>query len=880
MFRESLIRLTFLLSGRSHAEITEELQLHLEQQTERNLEAGMSPQEARRQAGVSFGGLARAQEQAREQHPRFWLETLMQDARYAVRGLRRKPTFTVTAVVTLMLGIGATTAVFSVVDRVLFRSLPYGQADRLVSVGLVAPIEPQEFMLGGSYYEWQDNQKPFTAMTSETGVDPCDLTEQKPARFTCAHVESNFLPTLEVGPVIGRNFTLDEDTLNGPKAAMISYGVWRRRFNLDPSVVGRSIHLDGHSFQIVGVLPKDFEMPRLQPVDILLPEALDVAAQRRANPGRPMWAFARLKPGVGIEQAKAELGPLFSYSLREAPPQFRKEVHLEVRSLRDRQMHDVRLAAWVLLALVLTVLLIACVNVTSLLLARGASREKELAMRAALGASRSRLTRQALTESLVLSVMGAAAGCVLAEALLHLFTTLSPEGLPFLTKAVIDGRILLFVLLTSFGCTLLFGLAPALHKPRSEALAGRTFMTMRQAVLRQWLVIVQVALCAVLLVGGALLTHSFWKLQNQPLGFKSDSVITADLSLGQNSYPTAQSQMAFFERLEQSLRYGPGVIELAMSDSVPPGGSHHDQIYASLDADGQSGAAPGTGGTVAWRWVTPDYFRALNIPILRGTGFTEAERGSKEHFVVLSKALANRLFPGKDPAGRRVRLAVGAPEAENPWYTVMGVAADVKNGGLAGGDEPEYYRLRRNTPEDWDRAAVVIVKTNLPASSIEPWMRSRVAALDPTIPFDVRTMSESLGTLADQPRFETLLVSLFACMGLVLAMVGLYGVISFLVAQRTQEIGLRMALGATRTDVLQLVLLNGLRLILPGVVMGLLLSLAASRLLAGILFQTGPQDPKVVSSVMLLLTLAALCATLAPAAAAMKVSPSVALRSE
>lgn len=879
MWNELLTRIR-LLPGRSRAEVDEELRFHFDRQVEVNMAAGMTTGEAKRQAAIAFGGFERAREECREQRPGYWLETLLQDAAYALRGFRRNPTFTATIILTLMLGIGATTAVFSVVDRILFRPLPYGHSDRLVSVGLVAPIEPQEFMLGGSYYEWKDHQSPFVSLTSETGVAACDLTEHSPVRLSCAGVEANFLPTLGVSPVVGRNFTAAEDTPNGAKVALISYGLWLSRFNRDPAAVGKPMRIDGHPVRIVGVLPNDFEMPRLQAADVLLPQALDEALQRRSNPGRPMWAFARLKDGVSIEQAQAALEPLFQYSLAEAPPQFRKEVHLRVRSLRDRQVHDAMLAAWVLFGLAMAVLLLACANVTSLLLARGAARERELAVRSALGAGRVRLARQGLTESLVLSLSGGILGCAFAELLLRGFRLVAPAGLQFLDKAQIDPRILLFSLAISVLCAGVFGLAPALHRPRAEALSGRNKVLSSQAVLRQWLVVAQIAISVILLAGGALLARSFANLQRQALGMNAERIVTARISLGESSYPTEESKMAFFEKLEQKLRYGPGVEAVAMSDSVPPGGDHHDHIYAGMSAEGRPKLASGTGGTVAWRWVTPEYFRALDIPILQGKGFSEEELTSNEHFLVLSKLLADRMFSGLDPVGRRVRPPFGGPEAEAPWYTVVGVAANVKNSGLTGDEEPEYYRLCRKRAEDWHDDAVAIVKTSLPADVTEQWIRSQVAALDPTVPVEIATLSEQVSRLADQPRFETLLVSLFAATGLLLAMVGLYGVISFLVAQRTQEIGLRMAIGATRGDILLLFLRSGFRLILPGALLGLGLGFATSRVVASLLFGVSARDPVVFASVGAVLVLVALAAALIPAAKATRVDPNVALRCE
>jgi putative ABC transport system permease protein len=454
MLHELLTRIRFLFRRKPRQDVDEELRFHLEKQIERNIAAGMSPDEARRQAAIAFGSVERAREECREQRPGYWLETFLQDVRYALRGFRRNPTFTLTIVLTLMLGIGATTAVFSVVDRILFRSLPYGHADRLVSVGLIAPIYPQEFMLGGSYYEWQDHQRPFEALTSETGVNPCDLTEEKPERLSCANVEANFLPALGLSPVLGRNFTPEEDRPNAPRVALISYQLWQDHFGGDPRILNKLVSLDGKPARVIGVLPQQFEMPTLEAADVVVPQALDEVEQRTGNHDRVMFAFARLKPGVSIEQAKAELRPVFDYSLRLAPAQFRSEVHLQVRSLRDRQMHDVRLAAWVLFGVVMAVLLIACANVTSLLMARGAGRERELAVRSALGAGRSRLVRQALTESLVLSLAGAVAGCIFAALLLRIFLALAPQGIQLLSgttfqKTTLDARIILFTLVTS-----------------------------------------------------------------------------------------------------------------------------------------------------------------------------------------------------------------------------------------------------------------------------------------------------------------------------------------------------------------------------------------------------------------------------------------------
>ncbi|HKO19431.1 MAG TPA: ADOP family duplicated permease, partial [Acidobacteriaceae bacterium] len=682
-----------------------------------------------------------------------------------------------------------------------------------------------------------------------------------------------------IAPVLGRNFLPSEDRPNAPGVALISYSMWRTRFNRDGSIAGKVIRIDDKPTEIVGVLPKHFEMPLLQSADVLLPEALDVVAQRRANPGRPMWAFARLKPGVTVEQAKSQLEPLFEYSLREVPAPFRKEVHYIVRPLRDRQFHDVHRAAWILLGLVAAVLLIACANVTSLFMARRAAREREMAVRAALGAGRMRLLQQVITESFALSGIGAVAGLFFAAVLLRIFLAMAPEGMPFLNAARIDSRVLSLTLCASLLCAAGFGLVAGLSRTRADALTSRTHGSRRHAQARQVLVMAQIAVALLLLAGGALLARSFWNLQRQNLGMNDQNVLTATISLGQTAYPTRQRQMAFFDRLEQNLRYSPGVVAVAVSDSVPPRANNHT-IYASLRVDGRPRLPRDTGGNVAWRWVTPDYFRALDIPLIEGSGFTDDELGSSDRYMVLSHSLAERMFPGQSPIGRQVYLAAGAPADQDPPYTVVGVAADVKNGGLAAGEEPEYYRLRRNRAEDWDRGAVVIVKSNLAAATLERWMRGQIAALDPTLPVEMSTLQQRVAKLADQPRFEMLLVAYFAFTGLALAIVGLYGVTSFLMVQRKPEIGIRMALGANKGNILRMIMADALRMILPGTMIGLALAVGVSRLLSSMLFQVGPRDPATFLGVTLLLVLVALVAAIVPALAATRVDPMLALRVE
>jgi putative ABC transport system permease protein len=872
MIMEWLNQLRFIFLRRKQDVLDEELKFHLDQSIGRNAALGMTADEARRQALIEFGGVERAREQCYEQRPAWWIGSVAQDVRYALRGFRRNPVFTIAVIATLAVGIGATTAVFSVVDRILFRSLPYAHDNRLVSVGLVAPIIPQEFMLGGSYYEWRDNQKAFEAFTSETGANACDLAERNPARLSCASVEQNFLPTLGVPLVLGRNFLPEEDRPNGPKVALISYSLWRSHYGLDPSILNRLIDIDGNQVRVVGVLPKDFEMPAREDADILVPQAVDEAAQRKADPGRVMYAFARLKPGLNLEQARAALEPVLNYSLSLAPAQFRNEVHLRVRSVRDRQTHDVRLAAWVLLG---AVLMIACSNVASLLMARPAQRERELAVRSVLGASRGRLARQGLTETLLLSMMGALGGVVLAGILLRVFIAIAPAGIPFLEKARLDLRIIGFTVVLAMICGALFGAMPALQRPRAAALVARSTNSGAHAFARRCLVVGQIAISMILLSFAALLLRSFKNIEQQNVGMQPQGVLAVRVLLPRYRYTTAQMRMEFFLQAEQAMRRLPCVLTVGMSDTLPPAGDHHDQIFSRISVQGRPETSGGTGGMVAWRWVTPEYFTTLGIPVVRGKAFTQDERASGGHFVLLSRLFASRLFGDEDPVGQRIQ-----PVQAGPWYTVQGIAADVKNSGLSGADEPEYYRLRRDVAEDWNDDAVLVMKTTLRPEAAAPWIRSQIGQLDPTVPVEMNTLDQTVSKLADGPRFETALLGFFAFCGLLMAVIGLYGVIAFVAAQRTQEIGVRMALGATRADILKLIAEEGLRLIALGGALGLGASLAAAQLLRNMLFNVGPHDPVTYAAVLGLLGVVALVATLIPARAAMKVEPVVALRYE
>src|SRR6267143_493342 len=761
----------FLRKQRFERDLNSEVLSHLEMLVEENIREGMTPEEARHAAKREFGGIEQTKEIYRDQRGLPFLDALGQDLRFALRLLGKSPGFALVAVLTLTIGVGATSAVFSVVDRLLFRSLPYPQDDRLVSFGDKAPFEAMEFVLGPDYVDWRRQQTPFESVTSFVpGGKDCDLTEQNPLRLKCALVESTFLPTFGIRPFLGRNFTPGEDRPNGPRVALISYGLWRSRFGGDPNLPGRAISLDGRPTVVVGILPAQFEMPNLGHDDILLPSALDGSTDRGPEARQVILrAFARLKPGITITQAAAAMAPLFQQSLDYVPPQFQHEVSFRVRSLRDRQIQDARVASWVLLGAVLAVLLVACTNVANLLLARATSRVREL----------------------------------------------------------------LFALGVSLWSGILFGLASALRRPVPELLTGKENRATSRGMLRQLLVTVQIAVSLILLAGAGLLLRSLWKLETVALGMDAKSAITAGIDLAEYRYPDSAKQLAFFDQVEARLKRMPGTTALALSDSLPPSGGRQATFLSSLNIPGHTKFSAGTGGMIGYRFVTPGYFTGLGIPILRGRGFSEEDRAPAKRPVILSEALAKKLFPdGEDPLGKSFRFGL-----QTEWRTIVGVAGDVKNNGLAAPADPEFYIPWKNETAGYFRSGNLIVQSAIHSDAIAKWIRSETAAVDPTVPVTIEVRRTRVGKLAQQPRFTAVLLSLFAGMGVLLAGIGIYGVVGFLVVQQTREIGIRIALGATPRNVLRLVLSNMVRWTVAGATLGLLGAWLSTRLLESLLFE-------------------------------------------
>ncbi len=860
-------------------ELDEELQFHIEHQVEEYIASGMSRAEARYAALRDFGALEPLKEQCRSARGLDWLEHLRQDLHYARRSFLRKPSFGLAVIALTATGIGATTAVFSVVDRVLFRALPYQDADSLVSAGLRIPWLEYDFLTAHTYSQLRSDPGPFRTVTSWSGVDDCDVTGDNPVRLACAHVESTFLPVLGVEPAFGRNFSREEDQPGVPHVALISYSLWKSRFGGQP-VVGRRLTLDGQPATVVGVLPPDFETPTLERADVLLPQALPL---NLAPTAQPIRVYGRLRAGVSPRQARDSLLARAEQPFADVPPHMRKQTEFHVRSIRDAQTGDFRLASWTLLVAVLAMLLIACANAANLLLARSVARRGELAIRAALGAGRSRMIRQILTETLTLSVTGGIAGCGLAYVLLRIFVRIAPKGIPRLATASIDLRVLMFGVAASLASGIIFGILPALYTPKAGMLTGVRTTGPASLVARRLLVGAQIAISLTLLSCAGILLQSLWNRQTVSLGMRTGHIVTARVVLGAR-YAQAATRREFYENLEARLRRLPGVESVALSDSLPPGGVPRSQPIFALRVDGKPALDEGTQGIVVWRAVTPDYFRTLGISILRGRGFLEEDRTPEARAIILSNSFARRMFGRENAIGRRIARFPGSPQRPAPWYTIVGVAADVRNAGLTDRNDAEYYLVRRHGAasayEDAPAASAVIVRGSARSSAIQGWLRTEIASLDPALPAVILPFEEHIGELAARPRFQAWLLAMFAGIGMILAASGLYGLVSFLVAQRERELGVRLTLGATPAMIVRMIVGDALRWTAGGLVVGIAAAVAAAYSLRSLLFHVSPANPLAYFSAAALLAFIALAAAWVPSRRAARLDPAATLRHE
>jgi putative ABC transport system permease protein len=878
-----------VLASRLHAtfaarrlddELDDELRAHLSMLAEENRRRGMDPEEAARAARRRLGQVTRIKEDQRRQRGIHQLEILAQDVRYAWRTLLRSPSFTLTAVATLALGIGAATAMYSLVEAVLLRPLPMRDAHRLVFVTGV-PRRHAEAEMPLSAADYLDLKAAARSLASlavfEEGRVNLGGAGGEPEQVPAAFVSADFFAALGVEPALGRSFVAEEDRPHAMPGVILADRLWRRRFGADPAVLGRTINLDERRCVVVGVLPPRVAYPS---DEVELWRTLQLAPPTRRG-GYFLFGVGRLAPGVALASARAELDGI-GRRLQRQFPLTNGDFAFRIVPLRQRIVGGARPALLVLSGAVVLILLIACANVASLHLARGLGRRGELTLRAALGAGRARLLRQLLTESAVLALAGGALGVLLAWAGLAGLKALAPAVVPRLAEAAVDRSALACAALLALATAAVFALAPAWGELGGGRLAGalaekagRFTAGADRRRLRSALVAAEVALSLVLLIGAGLLLQSFVRLTRVDSGVRPEHTLTAYLVLPRAKYGDDRATLAFWQRLLERVEQLPGVAAAGLGMSLPP-----DQLEVSdiFTVEGAPPAPSGQGPPMAnLVFVSPGYFDALGARLLRGRRFDHADRADAPKVAIVSESLARRFVAGADPLGKRIRTG-GAERPNNPWMEIVGVVGDLRYDGLALPPAPALFQPIGQS--SWSEMYLVVRSSTQPAALV-PALRRVVAALDPGLPLaGVRTMDETLAASVSEPRFRTLLLGAFSVLALLLATVGVYGLVAYTLAQRTHELGIRVALGASSGRVLRLVLAGGLRLIGAGVAIGLLASLALTRLASSLLFGVTATDPPTFLAAALLLSLVALLASFLPARRATRLDPAAVLRSE
>jgi putative ABC transport system permease protein len=869
----SLIR-----SRKLEQDLEDELRSHLEMRAEANVDAGMSEEDARREAAMRFGNKAAMKENTRAVYIVAWLESVLQDLRYGFRTLRRSPAFSIVAVVTVALSIGITTAVFTIVNSVLLRPLPYPDPGRLIVAATLDPREHLPATPNPDFAAWHEQNTTLKNVTAYTNDDFNFSGAGEPARVTGAEVTSDFFSTLGILPQLGRPFAKAEDRPNADHVAILSYKFWQERFSGDVHVLGRKFKLDDRIYVVIGVMPGSFRFPdnSLQP-SILIPLDYDLSTVTQLL---LLNVIGRLKDGVTEQQAYADLDRISQKTLSQYPAGmqgFLKGRTIQVTSLGTSLVGDVRKPLLVILAAVAFVLLIGCLNLTSLQLARSVGRTAEMEMRSALGAKRGRLTRQLLTENALLYLLGAGIGLCLALAAVATVRAATAKVLPAVTTISVDRWVLGFTAVVTLGCSMFFGLAPALwlNKKRIVRQPGEGRLTTGRGHrrLRKVLLVAEVALALVLLAGAGLMIHSFSRIMRVNAGFNPSHVLTAHVTLVQNEFPKGEQQIAFFDTLLQRVQALPGVESAGLTSTVP---LLPEQITMTVRIEGQPMPPPGTLAPAAFAMsVSPDYFRTLQTPILAGRGFTEADNQNSIPVAIVNQAFARKLFGAEGSLGKRIIGAVGSP------VTIVGVVADVHRSGLDQDIAMELYRPYDQIFMSMAYRMSIVLRSRTDPATLAAALRREVANLHGGQPvFDVATMDELLRESLAQRRLSLMLLASFAVLALVLAAVGIYGVMSYSVAQRSQEIGIRMAVGCSPGRVLRFVLREAAWVTVLGVIAGLAGALWLTHFIASMLYNTQPYDLVSMLSASALLVAVGVLAGAVPAYRASRLDPVIALRSE
>jgi putative ABC transport system permease protein len=806
------------------------------------------------------------------------METLLQDVRFGLRVLVKRPIFTIAAVITLGLGIGANTAIFSVVNAVLLRPLPFDDPDRIFQVWSTNKEDGENALVVAvpDYVDWQTQNRSFEQLAAYSLTSFVVTNAQEPERVRGAKVSASYFPLLRVQPVVGTVFNAEDDRFGSERVAVISYGFWQRRFSGDRNVVGQPLRLGNNSYRIVGVMPEGFNFPvrRAGGSDIWIPNAFDPNASMSKRSSSYLSVIGRLKKDVPPEQAQADMDSI-ARNLAQQYPGSNKSRGVSLVLLHEQMVGKVRGMVLILFAVVSSVVLIACINVATLLLARSSTRYREMVIRSAVGASRIRLIRQSLTESVLVGLMGGTVGLLLAAGSLRMLISLIPPEISQFHTITLDKTVLLWTLVLSVVTGLLFGLAPAIEFARpgmSEAIresASGMTAGIKHTRVRSALIVGEVALSVIVLVCAGLLLRSLWRLQNVPRGFTSDKVLTLTLSLPSYSYPDQQKQTAMHTRVLERLQNVSGVKSAGMTTILPLSGISEAGDFQVVGKD-MGSSTP----SVNTRAVSPGYLNTLGISLLKGRPLTAADNEKTPPVCLINNWMARQIFPGEEVIGRRIRTAGAERE-------IVGIVGDVKH--LRLNSEPDFEMYVPYTQYQFVSTMTYTLRTDVDPVSIAPAVRSAIAEIDPQQAVDnVQTMDQVLLKSIAQPRFNTFLLSLFAGVALLIASIGLYGTLSYMVAQRRHEIGVRMAVGAQMSDVIKLIVGHGMKVTLVGVMVGTIGAFVAARVLAGFLsgflFEVSVTDLLTFIVAPVLLSLVALIASYAAARPATKVDPLIALR--
>jgi putative ABC transport system permease protein len=872
-----LTRLGALFRRRQlESDLDEELQFHVEMKTRENVAAGMSPEAARAAALRQFGNVVRTKEKTRTAWTLPRLESIFQDLRYGLRQLRRNPGFTVAAVLTLALGIGSVTAIFGVMDALLLRPLPYPEGNQLVTLwqrNLQAGV-PQGHVSAANFYDWQkQSHGSFVALTAFAPW-PLNLSgAASPERLDGVLVTPDFFSVLGVKPAQGRTFVAGEDDPAKAAVAVVSNALWRRLFGAGARLTHQTITIDGTKTLIVGVMPPGFSFPS-DGIELWVPLALS-PANRANREGGWLQVLGRLKDGIGIQQAQGAM-EVIARRIEQDNPQTQAGWGIHLVPLREQQVGNLRPRLWLMFGAVALLLLAACTNVASLLLARSMETKHEIAVRAAIGATRARVVRQLMTESLLLGIAGGGGGILLAHWILMTASSAFAQAVPSAPELKMDPVVLGFAFLLSAGSAALCGLVPALQAGNvnlhDSLKSGRRSATGYPRA-RRTLVAAQIAVSYVLLVGAGLLSRSLIKLLSVDPGFETRNTLALDLSLPRSRYPNSQKQILFTQEVLRRIRRLPGVEDAGAVSDLPMRGN---TMTFPIVQEGQSPQAGDKLDKVGVRWVTPGYFAAMKMEVLRGRLIGERDNANSPPVAVVNHAMVRRLWPGGLRLGERLRL-----EEDRRWFSVVGVVNDVHQIGLDAEEVPAVYLPYLQKNQDWLNWMTLVVHTSNKAEGLAKAIQAQIWSVDPDQPVTkIATMADYVAESVALPRFTTALASGFSLAALLITLVGLYGVMSYSVSQRQQEFGVRAALGASAAEIRRLVLWQGGKLALAGLGCGVAAALLVTRWLQSLLFKTSVTDPLTLLLTALVLTAVAVAACYIPARRATQVDPMVALRCE